>query len=386
MIKWLPWPIDPTLLFAFMLSISSLFYLRGFSKAEYQVIKTVLIFLLFSSWMLFGVVYSPSQTFVWEKVQGFVLAILAFLIPVFTLTRERYLISFRRAFNLLWGVALIFLVLAYFQNGLAYVIGNVIEDDSSIPDYLVVGEFLGLGIILNFNNSDKKIVIMKVLSLIIMILIGGRGPILFLVPTYLIYAYYRYDFKRIRLSGLFAVILFIGGIGYFAFFSSFGASTVMRFTKAAQSSENDRSLVDRFVAWNHAIEMVKKEPAVGVGFGAFGIEAYGTDENEYPHNILLEVAAESGLIGLFLILWLFIYLFKVRWAWVKEEHLGAMFLLVAFFFTLQYLKANGLIDSRRIFWVFGVVLAYHRAILLKANEAISSTANVFRETETQGKV
>lgn len=375
MIKWLPWPVDPTLLFALCLSVSSLFYLRVLSKEESRVTINLFIGMLFFLWMLFGVSYTSSQTFVWEKVQGFVLAIIAFIIPIFTMAKEKYLISFRQAFNVIWVFALIILVLAYLQNGLVYVTGAVILEDSKYPDYLVVGEFLGLGIILNFNNSNKRVMVMKIISLAIMISIGGRGPILFLLLVYLIYAYYKYDFGRVKLSGLFATCVFVGGIVYIGFFSSFGSLTMMRFVKAAESSEDDKSLVDRFLAWNHALDMIQSNPLAGVGFGAFGIEAYGVDENEYPHNILLEVAAEGGLVGLTLIVWLLFAIFRPRWNWIKEGHLGAMFLLVGFFFITQYLKANGLIDSRRIFWVLGVILAYHRALIWKAHHQVSLVIN-----------
>ena len=371
MIKWFPWPVDPTLLFALCLSISSLFYLRTLSKREFKVTKVLFICMLFSFWMLLGVGYTSSKIFVWEKVQGFVLAILAFVIPIFTMTKEKYLVAFRQAFNMLWVVALVILVLGYLQNGLAYVTGEVFTDNDKYPDYLVVGEFLGLGIILNFNNPDKRVMIMKIISLALMIVIGGRGPILFLLPTYLIYAYHKYNFGKIRLSGLFAAIVFVGGFAYVVFFSSFGSLTVGRFIKAAQSSDEDKSLVDRFVAWNHAFDMIQSSPVIGVGFGAFGVEAYGTDVNEYPHNILLEVAAEGGMVGLVLVLWLLFAIFRPRWRWIKDGHIGAMFLLVGFFFTMQYLKANGLIDSRRIFWVFGIILAYHRAIFWKIDSSTS---------------
>lgn len=367
MIKWLPWPIDPTILFALCLSVSSLFYLRVMLRQESQVIRVLLISIGFFSWMLIGVSYSSSQIFVWEKVQGFVLAMLAFVIPIFTMTKEKSLISFRQAFNLLWFIALLILVSSYLQNGLAYVTRDIIVKDSKYPDYLVVGEFLASGIILNFNNSDKRIMLMKIMSIVIMIAIGGRGPILFLFIVYLIYAYFTYDFAKLKLSRLFTTLVFTAGIVYVTFFTSIGSVTTMRFVKSVESHEEDISLVNRFLAWSHAIDMIQSNPVAGVGFGAFGVEAYGKDENEYPHNIFLEVAAEAGLVGLTLITWLLLAIFRPRWKWIKEGHLGAMFLLVGFFFLTQYLKANGLIDSRRIFCVFGVIIAYSRALRWKSH-------------------
>lgn len=363
MLKWLPWPIDPTLLFAIFLGISSLFYIRPLSRAESKVFKALLIFLLFAGWMLFGVTYTSSQIFVWKKVQGFVLAIIAFVIPIFTMTKERYLYSLRQAFNVLWTVAVIGLMIAFVQNDLVYVRGLMGADNNTYPDYLVVGEFLGMGILLNLNNDKKYIMVLKALSLFMMIYTGGRGPMLFLVPVYLLYGYYRYNFKTIKFSRLLAMGVVLGGLVYVLFFSGLGAETVSRFTKATESSVTDKSLVDRFIAWNLAIEMFQREPIKGVGFGAYGLEGYGTDKNEYPHNMLLEAAAEGGIIGLILVCCLLIIMFRPRWHWIKNQHLGTLFFLVGLFFLMQYFKANGLIDSRRIFWVFGVILAYERAIL-----------------------
>lgn len=362
MIKWLPWPVDPTVLFLLCLLVSSLFYSSVLSRQESQVKRVLFIAFLFFIWMLVGVSYSSSQIFVWEKVQGFVLAILAFVVPIFTMTKEKYLISFRQAFNLLWFLALLILVFSYLQNGLAYVTREINIKDSKYPDYLVVGEFLASGIILNFNNSDKRIMLMKIISIVTMITIGGRGPILSLLLLYFIYAYFTRDLAKVKLSRLFSTLLFTVGIVYITFFSSIGSVTTMRFIKAIESNEEDTSLVNRFLAWGYAIDMIQSNPVAGVGFGAFGVEAYGKDENEYPHNIFLEVAAEAGLVGLTLITWLLIAIFRPRWKWIKEGHLGAMFVLVGVFFLTQYLKANGLIDSRRIFWVFGVIIAYSRAL------------------------
>lgn len=67
--------------------------------------------------------------------------------------------------------------------------------------------------------------------------------------------------------------------------------------------------MSRIIAWTKAVEMIKEEPFLGVGLGNFEPRwssmhtSYNEDGRTYVcHNTFLEIAAESGLIALFLFL------------------------------------------------------------------------------------
>ena len=54
--------------------------------------------------------------------------------------------------------------------------------------------------------------------------------------------------------------------------------------------------ISRLPAYFFAFEMFKVSPLIGSGFGSFGI--FFGDAAQYPHNLILEILAEGGIIGL----------------------------------------------------------------------------------------
>ncbi len=62
--------------------------------------------------------------------------------------------------------------------------------------------------------------------------------------------------------------------------------------------------------WQTAINIWKERPLIGCGYNAYiqKLKSMKVGHEEYPHNSLLHIAAELGLIGLFAYLWFFISL------------------------------------------------------------------------------
>jgi O-antigen ligase len=72
---------------------------------------------------------------------------------------------------------------------------------------------------------------------------------------------------------------------------------------ATTFSTSDASLQARLNVWDHTLELVNRSPLTGVGLGHYPIAVYGLDQVIYPHNILLEFAAELGIpMAVFLLL------------------------------------------------------------------------------------
>jgi len=85
--------------------------------------------------------------------------------------------------------------------------------------------------------------------------------------------------------------------------------------------EQDAASMNRLYAWRAGLDMMVSRPLYGVGIGCFET-AFGThfkpegfNSNRWmaPHNTLVQVGAETGLIGLAIFIYLFGYcIFKLK--------------------------------------------------------------------------
>ncbi|HCE8951673.1 TPA: O-antigen ligase family protein [Raoultella ornithinolytica] len=85
---------------------------------------------------------------------------------------------------------------------------------------------------------------------------------------------------------------------------------------------------ERLDAWHHAIATFVEHPILGEGVGIF-IQRF----NMYPHNIFFESAAETGLVGLLMILTLIgscIYCILMNKGNVRSPVVAAMFIFLFF--------------------------------------------------------
>jgi O-antigen ligase len=83
----------------------------------------------------------------------------------------------------------------------------------------------------------------------------------------------------------------------------------------------DATSVQRLVYWRHGLDMLSSHPLLGVGY--FSWIPYYTDHwpddvpyqgVEMPHNIFVQAAAETGLLGLGLYVAMIVYCFAMHWS------------------------------------------------------------------------
>lgn len=137
------------------------------------------------------------------------------------------------------------------------------------------------------------------LTLVYLVATGSKGPLLALVLCFVIapLLMIRGVVGRLSLSmllvGLFSIIAVVG-VEFLpkGFFEE-------RFTEKVQN------LSLRMPAYQDVMKTLADsdvvELLVGHGTGDYGYYALGRDERAYPHNVLLEVAYENGLIGVCLL-------------------------------------------------------------------------------------
>jgi O-antigen ligase len=121
-----------------------------------------------------------------------------------------------------------------------------------------------------------------------------------------------------------------------------------------QGDVRDGSVGEHFAAWGLSIAAAIRHP-LGIGFGGYPrLAGYG-DEPLYPHNAVLEVWAESGLVGLVLFACLIVTPFlSLGRKQFTDKHIVAWesLFLVTFLFAMTYLGLEG----TNPYWLFLGVL------------------------------
>jgi O-antigen ligase len=121
-------------------------------------------------------------------------------------------------------------------------------------------------------------------------------------------------------------------------------------TDAATSvlrSDADRG---RFAVWGHTIEMVRANPVMGVGLGNWSVHYPRFDRGdrvtfntapERPHNELLEILTETGIIGLACYLWLGLAAISLAWRGIRSDRLEIFWLAAACLCSLLAITVHG---------------------------------------------
>lgn len=100
----------------------------------------------------------------------------------------------------------------------------------------------------------------------------------------------------------------------------------------------------RGVLYSNSWELFKSEPLIGVGIGEFSDYGY-----KYPHNILLNVAAEGGMLGLLFLALIFMPIFR-RWYRDRSIENNVCFIIAAFYLGTS--MVSGSYYDWRFIWLF----------------------------------
>lgn len=268
-------------------------------------------------------------------------------------------------FGLLLAVCLLNLAIELYPN-------FIIDDRRSIGflggqgfSRMLVFSVLGL-IVFNFDASriTGKVTIVTLLSMSVFLSFytGSRGAVISLTAALLIRRYFQYTL-RILLMLLMAWIilsfsqdwiksLYLADIRPFILESNLPQGirrtliTLDIFFLSDVGSSSVLSALERFDLWGEAVRMIVDYP-YGVGFNGFAYH-YIYQDALFPHNVTLEILAESGvLIG-----GIYILLIGTIIKMAPPKLLPILVLLVVF---LQF--SGNLIDLRQLLFFIGIVLA-----------------------------
>ncbi|WLR52984.1 O-antigen ligase family protein [Bacillus tianshenii] len=307
--SWIP--VDLTALF-FGLSVLIGIWIvakRG-GVLDKKPVILVFMYALLLLYVLFSYIWSPSDAYAGEKMGYlFTLTLWALAGPTLIISQERKRMI--RFFSLLFAFALWMAIestIAFMQASGSFitVLGG---------NYLGIGRVLGLASIvlfayaLFFAKGWKAKVIGYLLFFYFMFLmlnIGARGPLLAVVGSILfpLLLSWKPSIGDIRIKKHFVpiiiIILFAVMYGSYLFSTNQLPSTVSRLQVIFQSEDMGSSAGARMHYYEKAGELWGENVVFGHGVGSWPVLTTGMDERAYPHNIILELGVELGLIGVVL--------------------------------------------------------------------------------------
>jgi O-antigen ligase len=355
MLKWLPWPIDPTLLFGSILAAMCLWRVVAGNPAIHgRVLPLAVANLLFLGYYASTALFTVSPAYWQTKLAVLALSALALLAPLVLFEDRSALRANRLIIEILAVIGAGAVIWAY-QTGVILVISEGLgRQESKLPDYLTLGYLIGLGILSTLGQSGFWAIGVRLPCIAALLLLPGRGPFLLTLSGVLVVwligrRAMRIGRRQYIAAAAYGALLF-GGL----LFWEGGTSLRLRLTgtvdSAARRIENSRE--EEFTL---AASYINESMPWGSGVGGYGLAVHDKDENIYPHNLVLESFAEGGLVGGALFTGAMI---AALFASLKlARHTGRVVMFVLLGFTLaNYMKSGGFVGTRDLYMFVGLVL------------------------------
>ena len=377
-----------------------------------DVVKQNWAVLLLFLWILISFTYSSSESYKFHKLLGSLTNLVAFLVPFWNKDVDVRKL-FKWGILFLFCATLIFffthpVVLYLYGKRAQY---PWMDFDAFSAVYLSLGEFLGMTILgLMFVDLKwNRLLTYGLLNYFILMLFysGSRGPILIMlliaiagiIVKYIRGIHWREKNEKLGRQfwlKLMAVLLLVntGFIGFVIsdnkkmlvcersfnrlglivnlvdeeegqkiqeYVNEFDFSDFDENEMDYSSVEGDekslnrnKSVVARMIHYKFCKDKIlhnTKRFFIGYGFGSYAFEMMGKDKRGYPHNTILELWFELGLIGVVL----FALVFR-RFILYPINHKSIGILLILLFCFLNSMKSSSFQDIRVLFGVAGLAL------------------------------
>jgi O-antigen ligase len=351
---------DLTLALAALLA-ASVAYRVVWRRERITWVREMSLVLAFAGLILIRLLYTPAGSYATEKAFRFVsLTLLAFFTPLVIIKSYRSIWIFMMGWV---GFAALLAIEAVGQLST----GQRLSAFNATP--IALSRALGVGIIILLfavlmGQLSRRWKLLAAAAVVVMFVAlvgsGARGPLLMLVVTLV----FTLGLSIVRGGRRLQSLLVMGAFGI-AVVSILGlnlipAVSLQRFTVLVDQTGVDTSSQARLMVMQVAWELFTTSPLFGRGTGS--VSAFGAGrELSYPHNVLLELAAETGLVGLGLYLAL---VGLVLWRLIsrvnrRAKH-GPLWLALIAMLVYTFLNAmvSGDLSDNRDFWLFaGIAIA-----------------------------
>lgn len=397
-------PVSPELIFKPMILFSILLFFSGLITflrySNFFPFRSDYVYELVTN--TFGVTAGGAIMSVVISLLSYLVGYGFFLIMMSLVLSRKYL---RRMLVVLCVSAFFSLSFGFYQYLRDYRLGNNPQSislqliNATFKDALSFGAFLAVfiplltGILLAFRG------ILRVFSFLVLLMAsfmifhtGSRIGLIALAISLGVFGFFclsdsirRKSFFSIRKPNWSTIVVLVLAIGI-----TIGASVIrsswIREIEISRSfstlrlylSQKDltATISGRFdTLWKMAVFMIRDYPLGGVGIGGYIIEsanyAYQHKTNigtpESAENYILQVAAELGLIGVLLVLWILYEIFKqIRRSCLRVQTLGsdrfvlfgAISGIIAFLIIVQAHTFIGSFEIKSVFWLLVGIIFY----------------------------
>jgi O-antigen ligase len=112
------------------------------------------------------------------------------------------------------------------------------------------------------------------------------------------------------------------------------------------------SIALRMDALGEAMAAFLESPLLGIGAGRYAEISAVTQYVVYPHNLILELAAEFGIFAALLVIYMVIASLRALWQLRLTDRAGAAFALASFLFVLLNAMKMGDLSSHRLLYLW----------------------------------
>lgn len=220
----------------------------------------------------------------------------------------------------------------------------------------VVGGGLIAGLYLYFAKRQRIVVLAMPILIVAALASGSRGGVIGLVLSVFFLGVWVLP-KYVARSTMLLTCLIIGVLTYiiYTMIADSGSLDFLRHRFYALTIET-QYFSGRDVSFSEALRIFFDHPVAGVGLGGFqsitGVFAY-------PHNLILHVCAEGGVLGLVVLISSMLLLIR---RWFQERSAECEFVLaICILYFFSSLLSGGIYDARFI-WFYGLMymLPTHR--------------------------
>jgi O-antigen ligase len=308
-----------------------------------------------------GLIYTPASSYGTDKAFRFVLlTMLAFLTPLVVLKSLRSV----WIFFLGWlGIAALLSIDALGRLGTGQRLSGFSGTNIGVSRTIGVAVI----ILLFFVWMSRVSLSWRILAVIgagvmglVMVGSGSRGPLLMLGGAVMLTLGVSIAGPGHRMRSMLTIgIIVIVALGVFSS-GLIPAASLERFDTLFNESDVDTSAQARRLVMDQAWQLFTTSPVIGHGTGS--VSAFGAGRDQiYPHNILLELAAETGLLGLGLylaIVGMVLQRLLSRLSGASAQKPLWLTLLAMVLFSLLNAMVSGDLSDNRDMWLFaGIVLA-----------------------------
>jgi O-antigen ligase len=347
-------PVDITLVTGFYLFV--VFCCQFFSGKLYvniSELQSILLLTLLYLIIAFGLFFRDSSEIGWMKLFFSLTNLMAFVFPIFSkLSKKTFFITFIL-------LSLIFGVINF------YVLSFLTYEQLTLLDmkavYLSIGLVVAFALILNMHFQQDTVVgfILFAVLFFLLLVSSARGPLIFyIVSIFMVKILFLSKealyLKRNKLffaivSILLLSIVVILNVDVSVVYDLF-SRTISRMTLLFADNKGE-SIETRYFLFEQALSMFNENIFFGGGFGSFGAYVFGENIKLYPHNLILELASETGLLGVSVFI---IFVFNLL---IKNWN-NQLFICVLIFSFLNLMKSYSFQDIRLFFGLLSVSIAF----------------------------